>query len=343
MVTRETNEKRGATQKHARDEAQGEPLVGRIDGSASTSKSASRGDEMPMVQTTAADLAKLFSTFGEVKPPEAKKWREAPDAETCADAVLAASPRFVVFVARSRAGKSLACEFIAEHALAARIPVGICDFDRDNASATARFGADLVMRPDNAEDAFFEKAITKVFAFQKEHKIDVLMDIGFGSIRKFCEIAKKLRLQAVQQRAGIRPVLVIPLGLNLDDLMVLERLEGCYLPHDILLMLNESLVPAGQEPTLAFEEVMRDPRIQGLLTRKRKARTMFMPTLPGGAAFLNTKKPFHWAARMDWDTPLTEFEQGGAADFLRDMRAACQKHADILPFPPPGSRWPDEG
>ena len=337
-MKKDTTPKHGVAQKRHPEDIQGEPLTGLIDGSSGTFKPSST---VPIVeeQKGAADLAKLFASFGAVKAPPPHKWSEAPGAETSNESVLATSPRFVIFGGRSGVGKSLACEFIAEHAIGAGMAIAVADFDRDNASVTARFGSNMVMRPLNAEDNFYEEGIKKLFAFQKQHKCDVLVDIGFASVRTFCAIAKKIRLQAIQEANGIRPVLVVPLGLNLDDLMVLEKFDGAYLPRDILLMLNESLVPTGQDPTLAFGPVLRDPRIHGLI--KRGARQMMMPALPGGPAFHNTKKPFSWASRMDWDSPLNEFQQAGAANFLREMRAACRTHADILPFP--AFSWQDEG
>ncbi len=330
MMKKDTTPKHRAAQQRHHDNLQGEPLNGLIDGISGNYNSSSTGPVAHVVQQTAADLAKLYTNFGAVKAPPPHKWSEAPGTETSNEAVLATSPRFVIFAGRSQVGKSFACEFVAEHAIAAGMKIALADFDRDNASMTARFGLDRVMRPDNAEDVFFEEGLKKLFAFQKQYKCDVMIDIGFASVRTFCAVARKIHLQAIQEANGIRPVLVVPVGLNLDDLMVLEKFDGAYLPRDILLMLNEFLVPAGQDASLAFGPVLRDPRIHGLI--KRGARQMMMPALPGGAAFHNTKRPFEWAARMDWDSPLNEFQQAGAAHFLREMRAACRKHVDILPF-----------
>ncbi len=316
--------------KQRRRSDEGEPLVGLMDKPSVSSKSSP--PTAGVGGSTTADLARSFSAFGTAEaPPPPYEWREAPGAGISQAALLVNSPRFVAFVARSGTGKSFLCEYLAEGAIGAKMTVALADFDRDNASLTARFGTDMTLRPLNADDNYYEEGIKKVHEFQKHYHCDVLMDLGFASVRSFCTIAKRLRLQAIQEANGIRPVLVIPLGLREDDLMVLEKLDGAWLPHDVLLVLNAGLVPAGKDVSLSFERVLRDSRIHGLI--RRGARSMVMPAMPSGEAFHNTKRPFEWAARMDWANPLSEFEQAGAEEFLREMRAACEKHSDILPFP----------
>jgi hypothetical protein len=277
-----------------------------------------------------ANFVDAFIAFREGARPAQVPYVWSPGPGATLPDLSADAPRQVLAYARSKAGKSFVLEFIAENAMEAGLQLLLGDLDRDNASLSKRFPGKTI-RPPNATDAYFDRTLIDMHNFQLKYRNDILLDVGFGSIKTFRTFAQKMGLQRIQEEAGVRGVLLIPLTPDLDDIMPIELLSGVYLPKDIVLVVNEGLIDTDRDVALEFEEALHDRRILALI--ERGARLVHLPRLPKSVAFRNTLKPFAWAARSGWDNPLDMFERAGAGVFLETARRRFQEVADVIPFP----------
>ena len=270
-----------------------------------------------------------FAEYAKSKPELATKiWTETEN--TGKHRVLKKAPRRIIVYGRSKAGKSFwlnnTCGCLLDH----NIPFLMLDVDQDNASLTRRFRESTIRLRHN-EDFDFRELYKETLDFQAKRGVDIFIDIGFGRCKAFRDYACQSNLQAVEEEYGIRSVLVLPITTDIEDLMPIELLDGVYLPKDVLLVFNEHSVPPGQDLREAFQHVLDDPRIRGLV--KRGARTVHFPRLPDGHKIIARNAPLGHSERSDWDNPLHLMERVGAKRFLDSAWRRMQAVSDVVPFP----------
>ncbi|MGI4796763.1 MAG: zeta toxin family protein [Janthinobacterium lividum] len=190
----------------------------------------------------------------------------------------------LVLMGRGGAGKTFLLRWICERAIMAKRPLVIADGDRTN--RTLPLFLDGVRSPTSSDNPVVTAWFEKIFQEMILKKLNVILDLGGGDLL-LREWAIKFELQRLLEAQGVTPVGLHLIGPEIESLSVLAAMEdpawsgspgtALFAPGRTVLVLNEALVPNGQDPHEVFEPIRRHSVFKAAL--RRGAVAVAMPAL----------------------------------------------------------------
>jgi hypothetical protein len=264
-----------------------------------------------MNEASEAEMARIETTAAETGGGAAVLTRRAP--------VLA------VRLGRGRTGGTTFLDWTIQRARSQGREVIVADGDRRNADLAALYPGQA-MQPPSDDTGDVKEWISAVLVRMIESGQSVALDLGGGD-RVLPEYGRDLALVDFCQEAGAQPLALCFLGpdtADLEHVLTIVR-AGYFRPQQMLLVLNENLVPSHKSPAAAFETIVARAEFAELVSTG--AQPIYLPTLPcmdrirqAGVGFYSTDKGLdpvrafmvrRWVARLE-----SEVSKAGAAEWL---------------------------
>ena len=189
-------------------------------------------------------------------------------------------PVLAIRFGRGRTGGTTFLDFLIQRARRVGRAVTIADGDPNNATL-----ADLypqgepggVIRPRGTDIGDVTEWVTEVTSQMAADQSSMVLDMGAGD-KVLEEHAKDMNLREFCEAAGVQPLAIYSIGPTVDDFNhVMNIYEKGYFRSDrSIVVLNESLVPAGKSSGGAFDFVFSNPRYEQI---DEGAQSVIMPKL----------------------------------------------------------------
>lgn len=232
------------------------------------------------------------------------------------------SPKLVIGFGRGFGGKSTVLSEIAWRAQSQGRGVIVADFDARSKTLADLFpGAEV---PPTEELPDVKAAFSQLLNRMTKQKKSAVVDFGGGD-RFMLEFGRDLRLVEFCARRGIEPVAIYVLGPEIEDLRHCLSIyqAGYFRPERVIVCMNEGVIREGRTVIGAFEQTMKDPGFQQMISDG--AKPVLLTRLPCMDLVKGTKQNFYEAASGDGDDPLDPVEEFMLSDWLEDMEAKRQR------------------
>lgn len=232
------------------------------------------------------------------------------------------SPKLVIGFGRGFGGKSTVLSEIAWRAQSQGRGVIVADFDARSKTLADLFpGAEV---PPTEELPDVKAAFSQLLNRMTKQKKSAVVDFGGGD-RFMLEFGRDLRLVEFCARRGIEPVAIYVLGPEIEDLRHCLSIyqAGYFRPERVIVCMNEGVIREGRTVIGAFEQTMKDPGFQQMMSDG--AKPVLLTRLPCMDLVKGTKQNFYEAASGNGDDPLDPVEEFMLSDWLEDMEAKRQR------------------
>lgn len=232
------------------------------------------------------------------------------------------SPKLVIGFGRGFGGKSTVLSEIAWRAQSQGRGVIVADFDARSKTLADLFpGAEV---PPTEELPDVKAAFSQLLNRMTKQKKSAVVDFGGGD-RFMLEFGRDLRLVEFCAHRGIEPVAIYVLGPEIEDLRHCLSIyqAGYFRPERVIVCMNEGVIREGRTVIGAFEQTMKDPGFQQMISDG--AKPVLLTRLPCMDLVKGTKQNFYEAASGDGDDPLDPVEEFMLSDWLEDMEAKRQR------------------
>jgi hypothetical protein len=251
------------------------------------------------------------------------------------DAGAERSPVLAIRFGRGRTGGTTFLDLLIQRARRAERAVGIADGDTHNATLARLYppgepgGA---IQPRGTDIGDVTEWVTEVTSQMAAEQKSMVLDMGGGD-KVLEEHAKDLNLPEFCEAAGVQPLAIYSIGPTMEDFdHVMNIYERGFLRSDrSLLLLNESLVPAGKPAGGAFDFVFADSRYEQIAAR---TRSVIMPKLACMLAMRNDGLTFYQAAegkRGKSGRPMSLGHQFMVKTWINRMAENLSEVEDWLP------------
>lgn len=232
------------------------------------------------------------------------------------------SPKLVIGFGRGFGGKSTVLSEIAWRAQSQGRGVIVADFDARSKTLADLFPDAEVPPTEELPDV--KSAFSQLLNRMTKQKKSAVVDFGGGD-RFMLEFGRDLRLVEFCARRGIEPVAIYVLGPEIEDLRHCLSIyqAGYFSPERVIVCMNEGVIREGRTVIGAFEQTMKDPGFQQMMSDG--AKPVLLTRLPCMDLVKARKQNFYEAASGNGDDPLDPVEEFMLSDWLEDMEAKRQR------------------
>ncbi len=255
--------------------------------------------------------------------------------EEIKDAAQERPPVLAVRFGRGRTGGTTVLDFLIQRARRAERVVGIADGDTHNATLAHLYppgepgGA---IQPRGSDVGDVAEWVTEVTSQMAAEQQSMVLDMGGGD-KVLAEHAKDLNLREFCEAAGVQPLAIYSMGPTMEDFDHVMRIyeKGYFRSDRSVMVLNESLVPAGKAPGGMFDFIYAHPRFEEMA---ESARTVTMPRLACMKAMRDESLTFYEAAegkRGKSGRPMSLGHQFMVKTWINRMEENLSEVKDWLP------------
>ena len=217
--------------------------------------------------------------------------------EEVTDVAEERGPVLAVRFGRGRTGGTTFLDFLVQRARRAGRMVGIADGDTHNATLAQLYPAGqpgAAIQPRGSDVGDVAEWVTEVTSQMAAEQHSMALDMGGGD-NVLAEHAKDLNLRDFCEAAGVQPLAIYSMGPTMEDFDHVMRIyeKGYFRSDRCVMVLNESLAPAGKAAGGIFDFLYEQPRFEPMAD---SARTVTMPRLACMKAMRDEGLTFHEAA-----------------------------------------------
>lgn len=178
-------------------------------------------------------------------------------------------PKIIVRQGRGRAGGSMTCDLLAETAIGRGQRVIVADGDMRNPTLSLKYppGSEHgAPRPKSDTAVDGRDWLNEILNLGFEQNASVFIDLGGGD-RTLQEWSAGIDFVSLAESLGFNVTGLFFSGPEYDDFAhVLSILQaGYFKPRQSLLVLNEALIENGRSSQGAFDHILNDPSMPGLV------------------------------------------------------------------------------